>query len=120
MSYTSQITLEFRIKPKLVTVKFSDNTTDTVLVEVEQTVKKLLTFIATKRNISLSQIDDYCLILEEGAIPMQEQSQVSTYNIKEGVSMSLQLGPMISRVCCGLFPSHIPLLLFYPPRKSTP
>jgi hypothetical protein len=65
------------------TVKFNDSTSDTLLVDMQDTPAAVLKAIASKRNIPLQQIEDYMLVTSEATL--QEEFKMSAYNIKDGV-----------------------------------
>lgn len=83
-SYLEQVLLEFKIKPKLITVKFQDNTTDTLLVDLDNLVSKFLDMIAKKRDIAA--ISDYSLTLEGTETVLRPEQKLNACGVGEGVS----------------------------------
>ena len=76
------------MKPRLIKVKFKDEHSDTVLVDIQQTVKQLIASLAQKIELLPHHIADYGLYMdqEDGTgIWLEEDSKIKQCKIGESV-----------------------------------
>jgi hypothetical protein len=70
-----------------VTLRLPDNSTDSILVDLEYSVSRVLLEILKKRNIAEQLVDEYCLILADSSnsSTLEFDTKMNQYPITEGV-----------------------------------